>query len=189
MIEAALLSDDPNQAAVLRRLNIGLRDPLVHQILGEIAPRRAQQSGLREAFALSLTIPPNEAGSAGLGFDQVLFEVPPSAEVELVDVTVGLESELEVGGGQIYPADELEVKTGVDSLWVRLPEVVREPESQVVMRFSSVFYLASNAFLVSVGLGEEGEVVWQRVDATASGEGLTVLTPVACGLVGDMEVL
>ena len=189
MIEAALVSDDPNQAVVLRRLNIGLRDPLVHQILGEIAPRRAQQSGLREAFALSLTIPPNESGSERLGFDQVLFEVPPSAEVELVDVTVGLASELEVGGGQMYSADELEIKTGVDSLWVRLPEVVREPESQVVLRFSSAFYLASNAFFVSVGLGEEEEMVWQRVDATASGEGLTVLTPVAGGLLGDLEVL
>ena len=188
MIEAGLLSDDPNQAAVLGRLNIGLRDPLAHQILGEIAPRRAQQSGRREAFALSLTIPPNEAGSERLGFDQVLFEVPPSAGVELVDVTVGLESELEAGGGQVYPADELEIKTGVDSLWVRLPEVVREPESEVVLRFSSVFYLASNAFLVSVGLGEAAAVVWQRVDATASGEGLTVLTPVAGGLLGDLEV-
>ena len=31
--------------------------------------------------------------------------------------------------------------------------------------------------------------MWQRVDATASGEGLTVLTPVAGGLVGDLEVL
>ena len=189
IIEAALLSDDPNQAAVLRRLNIGLRDPLVHQILGEVTPRRAQQSGRRETFALSLTIPPNEAGSERLGFDQVLFEVPPSAGVELVDVILGLESELEAGGGQIYPADELEIKTGVDSLWIRLPEVVREPESQVVLRLSSVFYLASNAFLVSVGLGEEEEVVWQRVDATADGEGLTVLTPVAGGLVGDMEVV
>ena len=86
----------------------------MHQILGEIAPRRAQQSGRREAFALSLIIPPNEAGSERLGFDQVLFEVPPSAEVELVDVTVGLESELEAGEGQIYPANELEIKTGVD---------------------------------------------------------------------------
>ena len=189
MIEAALVSDDPNEAVVLRRLNIGLRDPLVYQILGEIAPRRAQQSGLREAFALSLTIPPNESGSERLGFDQVLFEVPPSAEVELVDVTVGLASELEVGSGQMYSADELEIKTGVDSLWVRLPEVVREPESQVVLRFSSVFYLASNAFFVSVGLGEDVGEVWQRVDATASGEGLTVLTPVTGGLLGDLEVL
>ncbi|MDE2813042.1 MAG: gliding motility-associated C-terminal domain-containing protein [Gemmatimonadota bacterium] len=138
---------------------------------------------------MSLTIPPNEVGSERLGFDQVLFEVPPSVGVELVDVTVGLASELEAEGGRIYPADELEVKTGVDSLWVRLPEVVRGPESQVVLRFSSVFYLASNVFLVSVGLGEEEEMVWQRVDATASGEGLTVLTPVAGGLVGDLEVV
>ena len=88
-----------------------------------------------------------------------------------MDVTVGLASELEVGGGQMYSADELEIKTEIDSLWVLLPEVVREPESQVVLRFSSVFYLASNAFFVSVGLGEEEEVVWQRGGCDGLGRG------------------
>ncbi len=180
IIEAALLSDDPHQSAVLHNLNIGLKDPLAHQILGEVTPRRAQQSGQPEEFTLFLTIPPNEAGSAGLGFDQVLFEVPPSAEVELVDVTVGQE---------VYSASELGITTGSDSLWIHMPAVVQEAGTEVALRFSSAFYLASNAFLVSVGLGAEEEVVWQRVDATDAGEGLTVLTPVAGGLVGDMEVV
>ena len=189
MIEAALLSDDPHQSAVLHNLNIGLRDPLAQQILGEVTPRRAQQSGQAEEFTLFLTIPPNEEGAAGLGFDQVLFEVPPSAEVELVDMRVGQESELEAGGGQVYSANELGIKTRPDSLWIHMPVVVQEAGTEVALRFSSTFYLASNAFFVSVGLGEEEEVVWQRVDPTADGEGLTVLTPVAGGLVGDMEVV
>ena len=180
IIEAALVSDDPQQSAVLHNLNIGLRDPLAHQILGEVTPRRAQQSGRPEEFTLVLTIPPNEEGAVGLGFDQVLFEIPPSAEVELVDVMVGEE---------VYSASELGIKTRSDSLWVQIPEVVQEAGTDVALRFSSAFYLASNAFFVSVGLGEEEAVVWQRVDATASGEGLTVLTPVAGGLVGDMEVV
>ena len=190
MIEAGLASDDPNQSALLHNLNIGLRDPLAHQILGEIEPRRAQQSGQREQFTLLLTIPPEEGDiSESLGFDQVLFELPPSAGVELVDVTVGRESELEAGGGQVYQAGELGIETRSDSLWVRLPEVIQGEETKVELRFSSVFYLASNAFFVSVGLGEEEELVWQRVDAVAAGEGLTVLTPVGGGLVGDVEVL
>ena len=180
IIEAALVSDDPQQSAVLHNLNIGLRDPLAHQILGEVTPRRAQQSGRPEEFTLVLTIPPNEEGSVGLGFDQVLFEIPPSAEVELVDVMVGEE---------VYSASELGIKTRSDSLWVQMPEVVQEAGADVALRFSSAFYLASNAFFVSVGLGEEEEVVWQRVDPTDAGEGLTVLTPVAGGLVGDMEVV
>ena len=180
MIEAALLSDDPNQSAVLHNLNIGLKDPLAHQILGEVTPRRAQQSGQPEEFTLSLTIPPNAEGAAGLGFDQVLFEIPPSAEVELVDVTVGQE---------VYSASELEIKTRSDSLWIHMPVVLQEAGTEVALRFSSAFYLASNAFLVSVGLGEKEAVVWQRVDPTDAGEGLTVLTPVAGGLVGDMEVV
>jgi len=180
IIEAALLSDDPHQSAVLHNLNIGLKDPLAHQIIGEVTPRRAQQSGQPEEFTLFLTIPPNEEGSAGLGFDQVLFEVPPSAEVELVDVMVDQE---------VYSGSELGITTRSDSLWIHMPVVVQEAGTEVALRFSSVFYLASNAFLVSVGLGEEGEVVWQRVDPTDAGEGLTVLTPVAGGLVGDMEVV
>ncbi len=180
IIEAALLSDDPNQSAVLHNLNVSLRDPLAHQILGEVTPRRAPQSGRPEAFTLVLTIPPNEEESVGLGFDQVLFEIPPSAEVELVDVMVGQE---------VYSANELGIKTRSDSLWIHMPAVVQEAGTEVALRFSSAFYLASNAFFVSVGLGEEEEVVWQRVDPTADGEGLTVLTPVAGGLVGDMEVV
>ena len=180
MIEAGLVSEDPQQSAVLHNLNIGLRDPLAHQILGEVTPRRAQQSGRPEEFTLVLTIPPNEEGSAGLGFDQVLFEIPPSAEVELVDVMVGEE---------VYSASELGIKTRSDSLWVQMPLVLQETGTEVALRFSSAFYLASNAFFVSVGLGEEEEVVWQRVDPTDAGEGLTVLTPVAGGLVGDMEVV
>ena len=180
MIEAGLLSDDPHQSAVLRNLNIGLRDPLVHQILGEVRPRRARQSGQAEEFTLLLTMPPNEEGSSGLGFDQVLFEVPPSAQVELLEVTVG---------GRVYSASELGIKTRADSLWVHVPEVVQEVGTEVAVRFASAFYLASNAFFVSVGLGEEAEVVWQRVDPTDAGEGLTVLTPVAGGLVGEVEVV
>ena len=180
IIEAGLVSDDPHQSAVLHNLNIGLKDPLAHQILGEVTPRRAQQSGQPEEFTLFLTIPPNEEGSVGLGFDQVLFEIPPSAEVELVDVMVGQE---------VYSASELGIKTRSDSLWVHMPAVVQEAGTEVALRFSSAFYLASNAFFVSVGLGEEEEVVWQRVDPTADGEGLTVLTPVAGGLVGDMKVV
>jgi hypothetical protein len=189
MIETGLISDDPHQSALLRSLDIDLRDPLAHQILGEIEPARAQQSGQREEFTLFLTIPPEEGDiSESLGFDQVLFELPPSAGVQIMDVTVGQESELEAGGGQVYQLDELGIETRSDSLWIRLPEVVRGEETKVALRFSSVFYLASNAFFVSVGLGEAEELVWQRVDA-ATGEGLTVLTPVGGGLVGDMQVL
>ena len=92
-------------------------------------------------------------------------------------------------GEEVYSASELGIKTRSDSLWIHIPEVVQEAGTDVALRFSSAFYLASNAFFVSVGLGEEEEVVWQRVDATDAGEGLTVLTPVAGGLVGDMEVV
>ncbi len=189
LIEAALVSNDPDRAALLKTLQIGLHEPLAHQIVGEISPRRAQGSGRPGEFTLSLNIPPDEAGLEGLGFDQVLFEVPPSAGFELLDVRVGSASELASGGGQSYAAQELEMRTHPDSLSLRLPEVVRASGSQVDVRFEGEFYLASNAFLVSVGLDGDGSVVWQRVDATASGKGMTVLTPLGDGLLGDLEVV
>jgi len=188
LIEAALVSANPDTAALLKNLQIGLRDPLAHQILGEISPRRAEQSGRPEEFTLSLNIPPDEAGSEGLGFDQVLFEVPPSVRFELLDVRAGSASDLAAGGGQIYPVQDLGMTTRSDTLSIRLPEVVRASGAQVDVRFESELYLASNAFLVSVGLDREGSVVWQRVDATASGKGMTVLTPVGGGLLGELEV-
>ena len=78
-----------------------------------------------------------------------------SAEVEVVDVTVGLASELEVGGGQIYPTDKLEIKTGVDSLWVRLPEMVWEPESQVAAAFFECILSGEQCLFGLGGLGRE----------------------------------
>ena len=90
----------------------------------------------------------------------------------------------------MYRADELEIKgRSLIRCGCACPGwCSRNPSLEVMLRFSSVFYLASNAFLVSVGLGEAAAVVWQRVDATASGEGLTVLTPVVGGLLGALEV-
>ena len=188
LIEVALVSDDPDRSALLKSLQIGLRDPLAHQIVGEISPRRAQQSGLSEEFKLSLNIPPNEGGASGIGFDQMLLEVPPSIGFELVDVRVGSASDLAADGGRAYGVDDLEITTRADTLSIHLPEVVRASGSQVDVRFKGKFYLASNAFLVSVGMDRDDSMVWQRVDATAAGKGMTVLTPVGGGLVGELKV-
>jgi hypothetical protein len=192
MIEATLLSDDPDQTVELRSLQIKLENPLANQLVGEVSPRQAQQNGVSEEFTLYLH--PTFQG-ANRGFDQLLVELPPGAEVELKEVAVGRESELEAGGGEVYPLAALgQVPTGVDSLWLRLPRAVNQNAQELVaLRFAGTFYLANNTFLASVGMDEEDQVVWQRVDAgdatgLAAGSGMTVQTPFDAGLVGQVGV-
>ena len=124
----------------------------------------------------------------------MLVELPPGTEAELVDVRVGLESELAAGAARLYGPDELErLESGADSLWIRLPEPVRNAPALVELRFSSVLYLVSNEFIALVGMGEGEERIWQRVDAgdattLAEGGGMAVQIPLDGGLIGEMEV-
>ena len=193
MIQATLLSDDPERAAQLHNLRISLEDPLASQIIGEVGPRRTRQSGHREV--LSLFLKPL-LGNNHQGFDLVLVELPPGIEAELVDARVGSESELAEGGGKLYGPDELErFETGADSLWIRLPEPVQESQQLVELRFASVLYLVSHEFIALVGMGEEeGERIWQRVDAgdattLVEGGGMTVQGPADGSLIGEIEVV
>ncbi|MSR82169.1 MAG: hypothetical protein EXS58_04495 [Candidatus Latescibacteria bacterium] len=191
MIQATLVSDDPDQAVQLHRLSLQLDAPLASQIAGEIGPDKISQQGTPQEFTLFLH-PRFQAGDQG--FDQVQVALPPGAQVSLEEVAIGEESQLAAGQGRVYQAGELGVGSGSDSLWVRLPgQVGPQGEVLVALRFSGVLYLASNAFEVQVGLGEGPGQVWQRVDAgeasaLGSGRGLTVQTPFGGRLLGEVEV-
>jgi hypothetical protein len=191
MIEATLLSDDPDQAVLLRRLRLGLKTILASQVVGEVSPAKVAHNGQREEFTLYVR-PLFQAGDQG--FDQVVVSLPPEAEAEVMEVRVGSEEELKVGGGKRYGAEALQrVASGPDSLWLRLPERMFPGQVLVALRFSAVLYQASTPFVTSVGLDTGGETTWQRVDggeATALGEGqgLTVFTPFAPEFLGAVEV-
>lgn len=166
MIEATLCSDDPDAAALLRSLRLALDAPLANQIRGEIAPNKTLQRGQPQTFTLLLQ-PAFQDGNRG--FDQVLVELPPGAEVDLIDGAVGAEQ---------YGREQLErLPTGADSLWVRLPAPVVPGQDRVSLRFSGALYLVSNAFTVQVGHGP----MWQRVGA---GRNLTVFTPFTKAVLG-----
>ena len=117
------------------------------------------------------------------GFDQVLVELPPGTEMDLIDGAVGVEQ---------YGRDQLErLPTGPDSLWVRLPAPVVQGQDLVSLRFSGALYLVSNAFEVQVGHGQGADQVWQRVDNDAAGRvnagrGLTVFTPFTKAVLGEV---
>ena len=192
MIQATLRSDDPDRAPLLRNVHLRLDDPLASQVLGEIAPLKIQQDGRQDTLSLFLR-PTFQTGDRG--FDQVLVEFPPGVEAELVEVAVGQETDLVSGGGRRYGPDELErMGSGPDSLWVRLPEPVGPPGQEVLsLKFAGILYLASNAFVASVGLGEGENRVWQRVDggdaaSLIKGEGMTVLGAVESGVLGEVVV-
>lgn len=172
MIEATLRSDSPDAAALLRSLRLALDAPLARQIVGAIAPNKTPQRGQPQTFTLRLQ-PAFQDGNSG--FDQVLVELPPGAEVDLIDGTVGEEQ---------YGRDQLErLPTGPDSLWVRLPAPVGPGRERVSLRFSGALYLVSNAFAVQVGRGQ----VWQRVDSGAdAGRSLTVFTPFTKAVLGEV---
>ena len=168
MIEATLRSDDPDAAALLRSLRLVLDAPLASQILGEITPNTTIQRGQPQPFTLRLR-PTFRDGDSG--FDQVLIELPPGAQMDLIDGTVGAKQ---------YGRDQLErLPTAPDSLWVRLPAAVAPGSDGVSLRFSGALYLVSNAFAVQVGRGP----VWQRVDV---GRGLTVFTPFTKAVLGEV---
>ena len=171
MIEAILRSDDPDAAALLHSLRLGLDAPLASQILGEITPSRTRR-GQPQTFTLLLR-PAFRDGNSG--FDQVLVELPPGAHMDLIDGAVGAEQ---------YGRDQLKrLPTGADSLWVRLPAPVAQGQDLVSLRFSGALYLVSNAFAVQVGRGRGADPVWQRVDAS---RGLTVFTPFTKAVLGKV---
>lgn len=133
--------------------------PLANQIRGEIAPNKTPQRGQPQTFTLLLQ-PAFQDGNRG--FDQVLVELPPGAEVDLIDGAVGAEQ---------YGREQLErLPTGADS---------RAGRAGTGSHVAALFplYLVSNAFAVQVGLGP----VWQRVDA---GRSLTVFTPFTKAVLG-----
>ena len=176
MIEATLRSDDPDAAVLLRSLRLALDAPLASQILGEIDPSRTLQRGQPQTFTLLLR-PAFQDGNNG--FDQVLVELPPGTEMDLIDGAVGAEQ---------YGRDQLErLPTGPDSLWVRLPAPVVQGQDLVSLRFSGALYLVSNAFEVQVGRGQGADQVWQRVDSGVNaGRGLTVFTPFTKAVLGEV---
>ena len=191
MIEATLLSDDPNQAVLLRRLSLGLKTILASQVVGEVSPGKVSHNGQREEFTLYVR-PHFQTGDQG--FDQVLVALPPEAEAEVIDLRVGAEWELAAGEGKRYGPEALQrVESSPDSLWLRLPAPILPGQELVALRFSAVLYQASTPFTTSVGLDTGGETTWQWVDAgeataLGDGQGLTVFTPFEPEFLGAVEV-
>ena len=168
MIQVKLISDDPYRAPSIRSITVRFGRPLVRRVVAEVNPDRGVRPGKEQEF--QLLIRPSFSRN-DVGFDEVMVVPSPSVEMDLL-------------GG-----DELEVlKNRDDTLWVRLPEVIRS-ERTISLRFTSTLF--SNGTTFQVMVGRRGS--WQRVDSGDAsellpGKGTTVLLKVAKEIVGDLRV-
>lgn len=189
MIQAALLSDQADQAVLLRNLRINLQDPLAAGLGGEISPPQVNETGVETPFTLYLR---PTFQSRDPGFDQLLVVAPRGSTPSLLDVHFGSTEQLDDGTArQLTPQI---VNTGSDSLWLTLPEVISDTDEQLLaLRFSTMLFSASNVFDIIVGLRQGEDIIWQRSDSQnvtdlAAGTSLNVLAPFAEKVIKDVLV-
>jgi len=163
MIEATLASEDPDAAASLHSVALNFLDPVAKQVVGEISPSKVDRIGVPQEF--SYFIHPSFA-ITDQGFDEVLIKSPPDVKMELLGVRIGKEEGFLEGTVERLAPEALDVVlSGEDSLWIRLPEVLRLGRSDLVeVQFATTLYLSGTVFDALVGnRGVPGS--WQRVDA------------------------
>ena len=187
-IRARLMSDDPDLSATLKRLSIRFANPWVERALGEVYP--TQLDDLGKASPLTLYLRPDRGRSGG-GIDEILVVSANDVPLSLKALRLGPAADIAGGGGEVQ--EELEViPTGPDSLWVRLPGVVRR-NNVVALDMSTVIYGNGTALSASVG-NTSSPGSWQRVDPDQealedirSGV-MQVLTPPGDPMVGGLQM-
>ena len=157
-IRARLMSDDPDLAAALKRLSIRFANPWVERALGEVYP--TQLDDLGKASPVTLYLRPDR-GRSSRGIDEILVVSANDVPLSLKALRLGPAADIAGGGGEVQGKLEL-IPTGNDSLWVRLPEVVRRNDV-VALDMSTVIYGHGTALSASVG-NTSSPGTWQRVD-------------------------
>jgi len=202
MIQAELLSDDPDAAATLNSITVNFRNPVARQVVGEIFPDRGVSEGEPQEFAILLGA---QFASGSSGFDEILVQSPPAVKMSLLGVSLGDEDDFRSGAtedflpdeagdfvnGQGEPLKVLSVES--DSLWMRLPEGIRRGSKELIqIRFVATIFLNGTVFDVSVAHSERSDS-WQRVDEGdvadwLPGRGLRVSVPLDDRIIGDVEI-
>ena len=202
MVQVRIVSDDPHTVPSIERIRIDFVPPLAKEILAEISPHRDVRPGVPQEFACVL-IPsflPTDSG-----FDEVLIQSPPGLRMDLLGVRLGSEKDfLENRTVDFMPegdrfaspdGSQLQVMSDrSDSLWVRLPEIVRIGRGDwILIRFRSTVFLNGTQFSVQIG-NSAMPGIWQRADSgdatyLTSGQGTTVLTPVTDRILDAVELV
>ena len=174
MIQVRFLSDDPEIVPSLDAIRVHFVPPVASQVIGEISPDRGVLAGQPEEFAVFIR-PTLMPGNTGI--DEILVLSPAGVTMEMAGLDVGGEDDFLGNTTNAFTQDEegmfvdasgrsLKILSdGLDSLWVRLPEVVRTGGPDLLrLRFRSTLFLNGTLFRVFVG-NSSISGSWQRVDS------------------------
>jgi hypothetical protein len=127
---------DKDVAALIRSIEIDLVDPVAGQLLAEIDPVQIQTPGQLDTFTVYVQpqFIERPVGSRSTGFDEVLFNMPASQDLELLELILGLDPStgepqrvFHPDGGGFVDDNGMALQvlsSDSDSIWVRLPESV-----------------------------------------------------------------
>ena len=159
-VRARLTSDDPEQTAVLKQLEVRYSRAWVTQALGEVYP--TQLAALGAESPLTLYLFPRR-GATSRGVDEILVTTTGQVPLRLRQLRLGTSAQLAEEGGGTVEAEVEVMATGADSLWLRLPSVVRRNQL-VAVDMNAVIFGQGMALSVQVG-NTSSSGAWQRVDA------------------------
>ena len=199
MIQVKLLSDDPYRAPSISSITVHFRRPVAKEVAAEVFPDREVPAGKKQDFELFIR-PSFDRGDPG--FDDILVLSP--VDMELLEVGLGDEEDFSKGSARTFlpkdgafvsrDGDTLKVlRDRSDSLWIRLPEVLRFGGPELVMvAFRSTLFLDGTVFQALVGLSSSPGS-WQRVDSgdvtdLRSGVGTTAFLTRDERIVGDVKI-
>ncbi len=99
MIQATLLSRDPDAAATLRSIHLNLANPVSDNVVGEIEPKRRVPAG--EVVDFDVYVRPR-LSRQNSGFDRVRVIAPSGAVMRLEEVRRGAETNLRDGTADVF---------------------------------------------------------------------------------------
>ena len=179
MLQAWLMTSDPQQAASLQSIRVNFLDPLAQQVSGELEPAQVAELGVADTLSLFVKA---QLLRSGRGVDQIrLYALGVDLDFQLL--RMGRESQWSAGPVAELGAADLElVPVGSDSLWLRLDAAVDPEVDLIEVRFTTTLFRPGAVLQAELGTSAEANR-WQRVDpgdATdlASSQGMLLRGPV-----------
>jgi hypothetical protein len=173
-MDIRLLSENPDLAPKLSKLQINIDDPLAQKTRGEIFPNKVN-AGLEETF--SYFIEPT-FNSRSKGFDQLSLK--SSVPMHFLNIKIG---------NEVIPVDVTENENGFS---IMLPQKVRRT-GIITINFRSTIYQNLTRFEAFLGNSDLGQGVRQYVDEgnaveDIESESISVALPVNNYIISNLSI-
>lgn len=190
LIQARLLTTDPQFSAQLRRLELELAPPLVDQVLAEIWPTRGVEPGVDQEFDLYVR-PRFAAGDDG--FDRIRIRSTSTSPIEMLSLHEGTETQLRLEVAESVWPGKVEVaypEEGVAELIFAEP--VTDGNRILAARFRTRIFLSGTSFSAELSRqsrpGIEQQVREGNVVGQVPSQSLVVLSDLeGAPLLGKVE--